>query len=1103
MPGIADATEENSCKEIDYSQPEQTAIHLLRRSESIFEMVTQQDHRTQQLTELDSTLTCISNLRNWIPRADDPRDFGFDYSTLVTGNATDSIELVEKISTLAMSARSLGFHVHAIAIQELAVQLVKQGASVSTQLFSMSRLALMQVENGDHRAAERSLDEAAAIILLDSVSDLAITEYLDVTGLLLGYQGKWSDAFAAHTAALESALETGSTDEPFVAEYMNNVGVAAFHLSEFELAESKFSESRNLRKQLYSRGHPTQAESDHNLAKLLGVTNRVAEAIELQQSSLSARKAVLHPEHPLIVDSLNDLAWLLSEQGINDQALALIDQSCEITHRIRTDSHPSMATCYHNLSYQYKLMGRYGESLENLKKALDIRMKVYASPHPGIANSLNNMGLLYGVLGEPEKQTELLKASYEQRQKLFGKNHIDIASSLNNLGYAYAMQNEITRADLAFAEALSIRQAILPAGHQDIALTMSNLGYIKMLMGDLNIANEFHTSALQIYSDLETVPSDRIAQVFGNLGKIAEFDDRLIESQNLYFQALGLLTDGEHRHLHAHTSSSLARSLRKSGQLESAVWFQKDAVNTIREDQLLLPETMQVSFLESNEDLFRTLANWLIEDNRFEEASQIMDLLDIYQNDQLLRSTEESKGEKVYLTPAEVTFSDKVSALIFEVGNVVRRKLSNHNGKPDTSDTVGFTHKLQSLAGGALEITPKKKQTLAEPDECKSVRPTTDSALSQRPDEGSLIIRYLVSDDFVRVLVSSSAGYSSCTISVSRRTLGRMVGKIRKDIINRKSAGSALAGNQRMYNLLVGPIEKLLTTMNPKSVIIDPDAALRFLPFHALYNGKQYLGERFSVSNITEGYEGSANSNFNMYIAGFGVAKKHKYGIYPLPSVRIELNGIVKENESDQGAIPGVMYLDEKFTQNRYIEAVEKEIPFLHITGHFVFNHGKLRNSYYLAGNDKILPASTIVQPTDNDNALSGVSLIAFPSCETALSADEISNLGNYKRPVERTFEGEGLAGGAIRSGAQTVLASLWKVEDASTAVFTKQFYMYISKGFGKTLSLTKTRSDFVSGRLSCENAHRDLSTSSDVQNCTADWRNPFYWAGMVLYGAP
>jgi len=470
-----------------------------------------------------------------------------------------------------------------------------------------------------------------------------------------------------------------------------------------------------------------------------------------------------------------------------------------------------------------------------------------------------------------------------------------------------------------------------------------------------------------------------------------------------------------------------------------------------------------------------------------------------------LRSTENSEAEKVYLTPAEITFSDKVSALISDAGKAMRRKWSDQDAELGNNDTDGLSQKLRILVGEILNDIPKKKQSLTEPDNCRPAQPGRRTALSQRPNEDALVIRYLVSDDSIRVLVSGIDGYSSCIIDVGQRTLGRMVAKIRKDIINRKSARSALAGNQWMYKQLIGPIEELLSTTTPKKLFIDPDSVLRFLPFHALHDGKQYLGERFSVSNITEGYEVTRNNKFNLYIAGFGVAKKHKYGIYPLPSVRTELNGIVKESESDQGAIPGEVYLDEKFTESRYIEAVEKEIPFLHITGHFVFNHGKLRNSFYLAGNDKILPASTIVQPTDNDNALGGVSLIAFPSCETALSSDEISNIGTYKQPVERTFEGESLAGGAIRSGARTVLASLWKVEDFSTAVFAKQFYMYVSKGYGKSVSLMKTRSDFLSGRVSCENTEGDPLTTvtSDTRKCTADWRNPFYWAGIVMYGAP
>ena len=1105
LSSVALSVESNLCTGIDYNQPAKTANHLLQQSKSIIEEVTNTDLHSQQLQQLDSILSCIWRSSKWRPRENDPRDFGFSYKTLAEGETTESLNLVEKISDIAMAVRALGLYEQAIAIQELAVKLDKQGNHSATQLFSLSRLALMQVEDGDPLSAQRSLDAAADLALLPSMPDFAITEYLDISGFVYGQQGKWSDALTAHTAALESALESDRQDVPVIAEYMNNTGVAAFHLSQYELAERRLSESRSIRQQYYSATHPVQAESDHNLAKLLGATNRVAEAIELQKDAISARTAVLQPEHPLLVDSLNDLAWLLSEQDINDQALSLIEQSCDITRRIRADSHPSMATCYHNLSYQLKLLGRYGESLDNLEKALDIREKVLVSPHPRIANSLNNMGLLYGILGEPEKQTELLEASFEQRQGLFGENHVDVASSLNNLGYAYAMQNKINNAEVVFARALSIRESILPAGHPDIALTMSNLGYIKMLLGNLTGAGEFQRDALKIYTSLETAPTDRIAQVLSNQGKVVELENRLDEAQDLYFQALALLSKAEHRHLYAHIASSLARALRKTGQKESAVWFQKEAVNTIREDQLLLPETLQVSFLESNEDLFRTLANWLIEDNRLEEADQIMDLLDIYQNDQLLRSTEKVEGEKVYLTPTELTFSDKVSALISDVGRTMRRKWSDKEGSDDDNDFRGLHHRLRGLSPATVDVKRKKKRTLTASNNCNAMLPGAGRPRSQRPDENSLLVRYLVSDESVRVLTSDINGYSSCTIDVSQRTLGRMVGKIRKNIIQRKNAGGVLAGNQRMYKLLVGPIEELLAKTKPKRLVIDPDSVLRFLPFHALYDGEQYLGERYSVSNITEGYKAAVNADFDMYIAGFGVAEKHRYGSYPLPFVRNELNDVIKENESDQGAIPGEVYLDKNFTESRYIEAIEKEIPFLHITGHFVFNRGKLRNSFYLAGNDKILPASTIVQPTDADDALGGVSLIAFPSCETALSTDEISNIGDYNQPVERTFEGESLAGGAIRSGARTVLASLWKVEDVSTAVFSRQFYRYISKGYGKSVSLMRTRSDFLSGRLSCENVAHDsvAAVSSDKPGCTADWRHPFYWAGIVMYGAP
>jgi len=124
---VVHAAEETLCKEIDYSQPDKTATYLLRHSRSIYDAATETAHHAQQIEDLDSILSCITDSGYWVPRKDDPRDFGFDYHTLVTGDPAESVELVGKISSVAMAVRSLGLYEHAISIQQLAVTFAGRG----------------------------------------------------------------------------------------------------------------------------------------------------------------------------------------------------------------------------------------------------------------------------------------------------------------------------------------------------------------------------------------------------------------------------------------------------------------------------------------------------------------------------------------------------------------------------------------------------------------------------------------------------------------------------------------------------------------------------------------------------------------------------------------------------------------------------------------------------------------------------------------------------------------------------------------------------------------------------------------------------------------
>jgi CHAT domain-containing protein len=103
---------------------------------------------------------------------------------------------------------------------------------------------------------------------------------------------------------------------------------------------------------------------------------------------------------------------------------------------------------------------------------------------------------------------------------------------------------------------------------------------------------------------------------------------------------------------------------------------------------------------------------------------------------------------------------------------------------------------------------------------------------------------------------------------------------------------------------------------------------------------------------------------------------------------------------------------------------------------------------------------------------------------------------------------GKGLAAAAEASGAQSVLGSLWSVNDASTSQLMQQFYTNLKSGMGKVeslrlaqLSLLGAQSQVVStanrGGLGVTPKAGVLSAN----NAQKGFADPFYWAPFILIG--
>ena len=97
------------------------------------------------------------------------------------------------------------------------------------------------------------------------------------------------------------------------------------------------------------------------------------------------------------------------------------------------------------------------------------------------------------------------------------------------------------------------------------------------------------------------------------------------------------------------------------------------------------------------------------------------------------------------------------------------------------------------------------------------------------------------------------------------------------------------------------------------------------------------------------------------------------------------------------------------------------------------------------------------------------IDLLVLSACETA-RGDKLATLG--------------LAGTAVRTGAISTLATLWQVDDYSTAALMHNFYRQLAQ----------------TGQLNKAEALRRAQLQL-WKNQQQDWQVPFFWSGYVLIG--
>jgi CHAT domain-containing protein len=364
--------------------------------------------------------------------------------------------------------------------------------------------------------------------------------------------------------------------------------------------------------------------------------------------------------------------------------------------------------------------------------------------------------------------------------------------------------------------------------------------------------------------------------------------------------------------------------------------------------------------------------------------------------------------------------------------------------------------------------------------------------IDQAEDPTAAIFHTIVLNDRVEVILklpgrSDLIHYSSM---IRRQDLEQQLEQFQRDVQRRSSGADVKKTAQQVYNWLLRPAEPYLIASRPsvKTLVFVLDGSLRNLPMSALYDGQHYLIEKYAVA-MTPGLQllgpkKSGSRSTSAVIAGLTTGNTVTLGGQSIPFA--PLSNVLKEVNDIKLLLPqSEVLLDQAFTTDKFRQAVRSSsAPIVHIASHGQFSSNP-DETFILTASEKPVDVNVLqnLLQTRSQSQPNPIELLVLSACETA-RGDQRAALG--------------LAGIAVRAGAFGTLASLWSVNDESTASLMGQFYSELSRPevqLSKVEALRQAQLSLLHGNDLTE---RSNSGKNDLPT---EFSHPYFWAPFVLVG--
>src|ERR1022692_3915177 len=803
------------------------------------------------------------------------------------------------------------------------------------------------------------------------------------------------------------------------------------------------------------------------------------------------------------VSTLNNIGNVYSGLGEQQKALDYYSQALPLLRAV--GDRARQAAMLTNIGNVYADLGEKQKALDHFNQALPLARAV--GGHAIESRMLNNIGVVYADLGEKQKALDYYNQALPLKRAV--GDRAGEAGTLNNIGYVYWELGEKQRALDYFNQALPLERAL--GDRPGEANTLNNIGKVYSDLGEKQKALDYYYQALPLRRAVGNRQGE--AYTLNNIGEVYSELGENHKALGYYIQALRLARAVSSPSYQGLVLSSLMRYWQADHYPGLAIFFGKQAVNQyqdLRRNIQGLDQQLQRSYLATVTKTYRSLADLLIAQGRLSEAEQILSLLKEQEYfDYVRRAAAEASSVEGHanLNPEEAEWDRRyreVADRLVTVGNERVDLVAKKARTPE--ETLRLDQLEKDVAAGNMafekffaDLAQRFSDKPAGTLHVEQLRETQGimEDLRELP-AGTVAIYTLVGEDKFRAILRTPDVQKAYEYPIRAADLNRKVLAFRQVARDPKLDPRPLG--EELYKIVVGPMAEDLRQAKAQTLMWSLDGVLRYLPLAALYDGKQYLIERYRVSVMALTSNARLNDRPDTVwkAAGFGVTKAYE-GLPPLPLVSAELAGIIATKPGDTGVLAGEIKLDGAFTPQAMRQTLLKGYAVVHIASHFRFQPGNETQSYLLLGDGGHLSLAELMTSA---NLFGGVQLLTLSACNTGMGdGTEVEGFGTL----------------AERQGAKAVIASLWPVADASTILLMQRFYRIRESSPGKTKLealreaqlelLGRTAKHAQSAEPVRASIHEPMEGNLPVEapRFRVDPRSPYahqyYWAPFFLMG--